>query len=116
MLGQEPVFEADNVGRDPGRGPSHPGETAMRDDVIAFGDNDLVFVAQRIGCRPDQSEQSFTSRRDVRAVLDVLRRPEALRSRVVAFVEESIEGLENDRLVLFWCCLCHVQLLGASLR
>ena len=83
MLGQEPVFEPDNVGRDPGRGPSDSREAAVRDNVVAFGDDDLVFVAQRIGCRPDQSEQSFTSRRDVRAVLDVLQRPEAFCCRVI---------------------------------
>src|ERR1700722_15419544 len=48
----------------------------------------------------------------MRAMLDVFRRPEAFGCRVVAFVEESVEGFENDRLVLFRCCLCHVRLLG----
>jgi hypothetical protein len=57
---------------------------------------------------------SNLTKRDVRAVLDVLRRPEAFCRRVVALVEESVEGFENDRLVLFGCCLWHVQLLGLS--
>ena len=77
----------------------------MRDDIIAFCNNDLVFVAQRVRRRTDQSEQSFASRGDMRAVLDVLRRPEAFSRRVVAFVEERVEGFENDRFVLFRRCL-----------
>ena len=46
VLCQETVFESDNVGRNPGRGPSHPGETAMRDDIVALCDDELVFIAQ----------------------------------------------------------------------
>ena len=112
MLFKNAIFEPDNVGGDPGGGSSHPSETAVRDDVIVFCNNELVFVAQRIWRRTDQSEQSFASRRDVRAMLDVLWRPETFCCRVVAFVEESIEGFEYDRLVLFGGCLWHVQLLG----
>ena len=110
MLSQKTVFESDNVGRNPGRGPSHPSEPAMRDDVVAFCDDELVFIAQGIWRRTNKSEQPFASRRNMRAMLDVLRRPELFCCRVVTFVEESIEGFENDRLVLFGCCLWHVQL------
>jgi len=112
VFGQETVFESDNVGCNPGRGPSHPGETGMRDDIVAFRDDELVFIAQGIWRRTDKSKQSFASRRDVRDVLDVLRRPEAFCCHVVALVKESIEGFENDRLVLFGCCLWHIQLLS----
>src|SRR5258708_7118407 len=110
MLGQENVFESDNVRSNPSCGPSDSGETAVRDDIIAFCDNDLVFVAQRGWRRTDQSKQPFASRRDVRAMLDVLWRPESFCCRVVAFVEESVEGFENDRLVLVGGCLWHRQL------
>ena len=55
MLSQKTVFESDNVGRNPGRGPSHPSEPAMRDDVVAFCDDELVFVAQGIWRRTDKS-------------------------------------------------------------
>src|SRR5271156_1144499 len=108
VLCQETVFESDNVGRNPGRWPSHSGETAMRDDIVALCDDELVFISQRIWRRADKSEQPFASWRNVRAVLDVLRRPEAFCCCVVAFVEERIEGFENDRLVLFGYCLWHV--------
>src|SRR5580700_3922560 len=88
VLCQETVFESDNVGRNPGGWPSHPGETAMRDDIVSLCDDELVFIAQGIWRRTDKLEQPFASWRNVRAVLNVLRRPEALRRRVVAFVEE----------------------------
>jgi hypothetical protein len=48
VLCQETVFESDNVGGNPGRGPSVSRETAVCDDVIAFRDDALVFIAQRI--------------------------------------------------------------------
>jgi hypothetical protein len=80
VLGQETVFESDNVGGDPGSGAPYSTETSMRDDVITFRDNELVFVAQGIWRRTDKREQSFASRRDVCAVLNVLRRPEAFSS------------------------------------
>jgi hypothetical protein len=51
MLSELAVFEADDVGSDPGRLPSAPGETTVRDDVIALGENDLVLIAQRVGQR-----------------------------------------------------------------
>src|SRR5580704_11064422 len=71
VLSQKTVFESDNVGRNPGRGPSHPSESAMRDDVVAFCDDELVFVVQRIWRQADKSEKSFASRRNVRAMLNV---------------------------------------------
>ena len=114
MLGQKTVFEPDNVCGDPGCGPSDSGEAAVRNDIVAFCNNELVFVAQRIRRRADQSKQTFASRRDVCAVLNVLRRPEAFCCCVVAFVEESVEGFEGDRLVLFGCCLWLVQLRVSS--
>jgi hypothetical protein len=110
VFGQEAVFEPDNVGGDPCGGPPHPSKAVVRDDVIAFCDEELVLVAQGIWRRADKREQSFTSWRNVRAVLNVLRRSEAFCCRVIAFVEESVEGFENDRPVLFGCCLWHVQL------
>ena len=49
VFGELTVFEADDIGGDPGRLPPHAGETAVRDDVIAFGKNELVLVPQRFG-------------------------------------------------------------------
>jgi hypothetical protein len=52
MLFKNTVFEPDNVGCDPGGGPSHPREAAMRYDVIAFCDDELVLI-------PDLSALEF---------------------------------------------------------
>src|ERR1700728_416788 len=78
----------------------------------AFCHNELAFLTQRVWRGANRSQQSFASRLNLRAVLNVFRRPEAFCCRVVAFVEERIESFENGRLVLFGCCLWHVQLLG----
>jgi hypothetical protein len=56
MLSKNPVFEPDNVGGDPGCGPSHSSEAAMRYDVIAFCDDELVLIAQRIWHRANEIE------------------------------------------------------------
>src|ERR1700677_5364913 len=48
MLFEKTVFEPDDVGGDPGGGPSHPREAAMRYDVITFCDDELVLILQRL--------------------------------------------------------------------
>src|ERR1700679_654160 len=48
MLFKKTVFEPDNVRCNPGGWPSHSREAAMRYDVIAFCDDELVLVAQRL--------------------------------------------------------------------
>src|ERR1700730_13802154 len=81
-----------------------------RSGLADIGEDLRLGVLGDIWRRTDKSEQPFASRRDMRAVLDVLRRPESFCRRVVTFVEESVEGFENDRLILFGCCLWHGQL------
>jgi hypothetical protein len=49
MLFKNTVFEADNIGGDPGGGPSHPSEAAMRYDVITFCNDELVLQMFRCG-------------------------------------------------------------------
>ena len=68
VLSQETVFESDNVGGNPGRGPSQPGETAVCNDIVAFCDDELVFIAQGIWRRADKSEEPFASRRSLRRI------------------------------------------------
>src|ERR1700685_531239 len=48
MLSEKTVFEPDNVGGDPGGGPPHAREAAMRYDVIAFGEDELVLIMPRL--------------------------------------------------------------------
>src|SRR5271156_4973773 len=81
------VFDADDIGGDPGGGASMAREPAMRDDVFALGDDELVLVFQYVGCHADQIEQAIAPGCDMRAVLDVAIRPVALGGGVVSLVE-----------------------------
>ena len=78
MLRKLAVFDADDVGGDPGRRAAVAGETAVGDDVVTFGHDQLVLVAQRLRQRADEVEQSRTAWRDMGTVLDVY--PNSLKS------------------------------------
>jgi hypothetical protein len=71
----------------------------VRDDEIAFGHDGSQLVSERRRKRFHQVEQAFTSRRNVRAMLDVRWRPEFLGSGVVALVEERVECFQDERFV-----------------
>jgi hypothetical protein len=47
MLFKNTVFEPDNVGCNPGGGPSDSAEAAMRYDVITFCNDELVLIPHR---------------------------------------------------------------------
>jgi hypothetical protein len=48
MLGELAVFQADDVGGNPGGRAAVARETAVGDDVVAFGHDQLLIVAQRL--------------------------------------------------------------------
>src|SRR5579862_4300074 len=56
MLSKKTVFEPDDVGGDPSGGPSHPCEAAMRYGIIAFGDDELILIVQRLWQRAHEIE------------------------------------------------------------
>ena len=47
MLFKNTVFEPDNVGCNPGGGPSDPAEAATRYDVITFRNDELILIPHR---------------------------------------------------------------------
>src|SRR6202045_4183536 len=55
-----------------------------------------VLVAQSFRGPFDQGEKPLASGRNVRTVLNVVRRPETLRGGVVPLVEKGIEGVQDD--------------------
>jgi hypothetical protein len=63
----------------------------------------------------EMGEKSLASGRNVRTVLNVVRRPETLRSGVVPLVEKRVESLQHESLVLFLDCLRHLILLRFTL-
>ena len=73
----------------------------MGDDEIPFGEDHVIFVAERVRKAANKIEQAVAARRNVGAMLDLAVRPEALGGSVVALVEQSVEGFEHKRLVLF---------------
>src|SRR6266403_1741935 len=66
----------------------------MEQHVVSIGDCKPVLVMEAVGCALDQREEALAPRRNVRAVLNVVRRPETLRSGVVPLVEKRFEGLQ----------------------
>ena len=84
-----------------------PRESTMGDDVVAFREDQLVLVAQRVGKRSDEIEQPVTTGFDVSAVLNVLIRPESGGRCVVTLVKERVEGHQDQCFVLSGCRVCH---------
>ena len=86
----------------------------MDDDVVALRDDELMFVTQSVGCTPDQIEQAIATRLNVRAVLNIVRRPILLSGRVVPLVKQCVEGVEHQRFVFLLYRLTHNNLLILS--
>src|SRR2546426_12821400 len=47
----------------------------------------------------DEIEQAFTARRDMSAVLDIVRRPKLLSGGVVALIEQRVESFQDEGFV-----------------
>jgi hypothetical protein len=79
ILQNIPVFRehalghSDDIGRDPISRPSSSRKPAMDDHVIVFSNDQARLVLQRRWRAPNQIEQAVAPRRDVRAVLNVVR-------------------------------------------
>src|ERR1700681_522955 len=111
VLGKLAVLETHYIRHDPVRRQAHARESAVEQHVVSVGHGKPVLVMQATGYALDQSEEALTSRRNVRAVLNVVRRPEALRSGVVPLVEKRFESLQHEGLILFVDCPRHFILL-----
>src|SRR5262249_60796452 len=64
--------------------------SSMHDDKIAFSNNQSVFISQRRRTGFDQAEQPVPSRSDVRAVLDIVRRPKLFSGRIVTTIDRCV--------------------------
>ena len=96
VLGELAVFEAHDVSSDPRSRASMAGEASVANNVVPLGEDQVIFVAQRLGQAPNKAEQTIAARRDVSTVLNVTFGPESLRGSIVAFVEQRVEGFENE--------------------
>jgi hypothetical protein len=68
----------------------------VEEDVVAIGNGKPVLVVQSLRGPFDQAEKPLASGRNVRTVLNVVRRPETLRGGVVPLVEKGFEGVQDD--------------------
>lgn len=86
MLRQHSVLYANDVGDDSRGRHAMTAEPPMKYDEIAGRRRNVVLVAQRRGQALDQAKEPVAAGRNMSAVLDVTRRPEALLGSVVVRV------------------------------
>src|SRR5579859_6440833 len=99
VLDQNAVLDADNVGSNPVHRLAEARESAVHDHELFFGNYRSRFVLQCGRHTLDEIEQTLPTRRDMGAVLDVVRGPVGLGRSIVPFVEQCVEGLQNKRLI-----------------
>ena len=97
MFRQEPVLQPQSVGGEPWARAGMTGEPPVHQDVVAFGQDEMIFISQGVRHRTDEAEQAVAPWRDVRAVLDVAFRPELRCPGVVAPVEQRVESFQHQR-------------------
>src|SRR3984957_172986 len=101
MLDQDSVLNAHNIGGDPIHRSAETAKSPVHDHEFPFGYDRSRFVLQCWRKALDEIEQTFTTRCDVSAVLNVVPRPESFCGRIVAIVEEFVERFQDEELVLF---------------
>src|SRR5438552_17877806 len=110
MLLELSVLHADEVDDNPWCGKPVTGEPSTDEDHVAVGHDELQLVLELRGHGLDQAEQAVATRGNVRAVLDVLVRPEAFGGRVVALVKQRVERLADGLLVAVLRVGCRTHL------
>src|ERR1700730_13104642 len=116
MLDQNAVLDASDVRRNPVHGLAEARKAPMDDHKIFFGYDRSGFVLQRRRQALDKMEETFTARRDMSAVLDVVGRPIALGRGIVPLVEQRVEGLKDELFVLLFHRLIHLYPPSRRLR
>jgi hypothetical protein len=101
VLGETAILHPDDVGSDQRRRLAVSREAPVQDDLISVGHNDGVLVTQRIGQAPNEIKEAIATGLDMGAVLDVILRPEARCGLAVSLIEQSVEGLQGNRLIVF---------------
>ena len=102
MLGQNAVFNAKNVRSNPVHWQTEIRKSPVHYYEVSISDDRSWLILQGRRQALDEIEQTLAARCDMSAVLNVIRRPESLRRRVVTLVEKRVESFKNDGLIL--CC------------
>src|SRR5580704_8747070 len=107
MLHKDSVLNAHDICGNPIHREAEVRKSPVHDHEVPLGHNYSRFVLQRWRDALDEIEQTLTTRRDMSAVLNILRRPIALSRHIISFVEESVKSLKNECFVLFLFSLAH---------
>src|SRR5260370_13635618 len=105
MLNKDSVLNAHDICCDPVHWEAEVRKSPVHDHEVSFGHNHSRFVLKLWRDALDEIEQPLTTRCDMRAVLNVVRRPETLSGCIVPLVEERLEGFHDKGPVLFGCSL-----------
>jgi hypothetical protein len=88
VLKQDPVFHANNIRRNPVDRQPDTRESAMDDDEVSLCYDYSRLILEGGRGTLDQVEETVATRFDVRAVLNVVGRPEALRCRIISLIKQ----------------------------
>lgn len=100
MLDQNSILDAKDVRCNPVHtGKPMPRKSTVDDHKISLGHDRSRFILQRRRAALDEIEEAVPARRDMRAVLNIIRRPEALSRCVVALIEQRVESLQNQSFI-----------------
>src|SRR5437667_144291 len=92
MPDEESVLNAHDICGNPVHREAEVRKSPVQNHEVSFGHNHSRFVLKLWRDALDEIEQTLTTRCDMRAVLNVVRRPETLSGCIVPLVEERLEG------------------------
>ena len=95
MLNQDSVLHADNIRRNPVDRKPEAREAAVDDDKVSLRYDYSRLIPEGGRDALDQAEETVAARLNVRTVLNIVGRPEALRCCIVSLVEQSVEGFQD---------------------
>ena len=107
MLDQNAIFDANDVRRNPVHREAEVRKSSVHDDEIPFTHNRSMLIFESWRKTLDEIKQALTTGSNVRAVLDVVRRPKLLGSGLVTLVEQRIERFQDNRFVFRLNCTIH---------
>ena len=85
VLDQDSVFHPNNIRRNPVDGQPETREPAVNDDDVSLRYDYSRLIPEGGRNALDQFEETITARLNVRTVLDVVGRPEALRCGIISY-------------------------------
>src|SRR6266851_5428292 len=107
VLDKNAVLDAENVRCNPVHGQAEICKTSVHYYELSISDDRSRLILERRRKALDEIEQTLTTRRDMSAMLNVVRRPVAFGRYVVPFVEECVKSLKDECLVLFLSSSAH---------